>query len=100
MLSLSQVRSVGFSGNSSQRAAVLVMVITMVVCYLICWLPCGALVCHEPLGPPDLLTPEASITPSLLAKFSTVINPCSSYIFMNKRVKCSLSICYSLVSVD
>ncbi|KAJ0059627.1 hypothetical protein NL108_006328, partial [Boleophthalmus pectinirostris] len=63
---------------------VLVMVVTMVVCYLICWLPYGVAALLSTFGPCDLLTPEASITPSLLAKFSTVVNP-FIYIFMNKQ---------------
>lgn len=65
---------------------VLVMVVTMVVCYLVCWLPYGVMALLATFGPRDLLTPEASITPSLLAKFSTVINP-FIYIFMNKQVR-------------
>lgn len=69
---------------------VLVMVVAMVVCYLICWLPYGVTALLATFGPPNLLTPEATITPSLLAKFSTVINP-FIYIFMNKQVrKCNL----------
>lgn len=58
----------------------------MVVCYLICWLPYGVTALLATFGPPNLLTPEATITPSLLAKFSTVINP-FIYIFMNKQVR-------------
>uniref|UniRef100_A0A672ZIJ6 Teleost multiple tissue opsin b n=1 Tax=Sphaeramia orbicularis TaxID=375764 RepID=A0A672ZIJ6_9TELE len=63
---------------------VLVMVVTMVICYLVCWLPYGVAALLATFGPHDLITPEASITPSLLAKFSTVVNP-FIYIFMNKQ---------------
>ncbi|KAJ0022751.1 hypothetical protein NQD34_014885 [Periophthalmus magnuspinnatus] len=63
---------------------VLVMVVTMVACYLICWLPYGVVALLSTFGPHDLVTPEASITPSLLAKFSTVVNP-FIYIFMNQQ---------------
>ncbi|KAF0021589.1 hypothetical protein F2P81_026158 [Scophthalmus maximus] len=62
------------------------MVVTMVVCYLVCWLPYGVAALLATFGSRDLLTPEATITPSLLAKFSTVINP-FIYIFMNKQVR-------------
>ncbi|XP_018534825.1 teleost multiple tissue opsin b [Lates calcarifer] len=79
-----QVRSVSSVVTRRREQRVLVMVITMVVCYLVCWLPYGAAALLATFGPPDLLTPEASITPSLLAKFSTVINP-FIYIFMNKQ---------------
>ncbi|TNN47126.1 Pineal opsin [Liparis tanakae] len=76
------VRSV-VSRHREQR--VLVMVVVMVVCYLVCWLPYGVAALLATFGPRDLLTPEATVTPSLLAKFSTVINP-FIYIFMNKQV--------------
>ncbi|KAI4901213.1 hypothetical protein NFI96_013721 [Prochilodus magdalenae] len=64
---------------------VLFLVVTMVVCYLLCWLPYGIMALVATFGQPGLVTPEASIVPSLLAKTSTVINPVI-YIFMNKQV--------------
>ncbi|KAM9331901.1 LOW QUALITY PROTEIN: teleost multiple tissue opsin b [Pholidichthys leucotaenia] len=79
-----QVRSVSSVVTRRREQRVLVMVVTMVACYLVCWLPYGVAALIATFGPQDLLTPEASITPSLLAKFSTVINP-FIYIFMNKQ---------------
>ncbi|XP_070709183.1 teleost multiple tissue opsin b [Pempheris klunzingeri] len=79
-----QVRSASSVVNRHREQRVLVMVITMVVCYLVCWLPYGVAALLATFGPPDLLTPEASITPSLLAKLSTVVNP-FIYIFMNRQ---------------
>ncbi|ROL42699.1 Pinopsin [Anabarilius grahami] len=61
------------------------MVVTMVVCYLLCWLPYGIMALLATFGRPSLVTPAASIVPSLLAKTSTVINPII-YIFMNKQL--------------
>lgn len=61
------------------------MVVIMVSCYLVCWLPYGVVALISTFGSSDLVTPEVSIAPSLLAKFSTVINP-FIYIFMNKQV--------------
>lgn len=58
----------------------------MVVCYLLCWLPYGIMALLATFGPPGLVTPEASIIPSVLAKTSTVINPVI-YVFMNKQVR-------------
>ncbi|XP_056219701.1 teleost multiple tissue opsin b isoform X2 [Seriola aureovittata] len=84
LLAIRQVRSVSSVVTRRREQRVLVMVITMVVCYLVCWLPYGVAALLSTFGPPDLLTPEASITPSLLAKFSTVINP-FIYIYMNKQ---------------
>ncbi|XP_056868914.1 teleost multiple tissue opsin b isoform X1 [Takifugu flavidus] len=81
-----QVRRVSSTVTRRREHRVLVMVVAMVVCYLICWLPYGVTALLATFGPPNLLTPEATITPSLLAKFSTVINP-FIYIFMNKQVR-------------
>ena len=80
-----QVRSVSSRVSRRREQRVLLMVVAMVVGYLICWLPYGVTALLATFGPPHLLTPEATITPSLLAKFSTVINP-FIYIFMNKQV--------------
>ncbi|KAF3703783.1 Pinopsin Pineal gland-specific opsin [Channa argus] len=79
-----QVSSVSSVVTRRREQRVLLMVVTMVVCYLLCWLPYGVAALIATFGPQDLLTAEASITPSLLAKFSTVVNP-FIYIFMNKQ---------------
>ncbi|XP_043959983.1 teleost multiple tissue opsin b [Gambusia affinis] len=79
-----QVRRVSSVVTRRREQRVLVMVVIMVVCYLVCWLPYGVAALLATFGPRDLLTPAASITPSLLAKFSTVVNP-FIYIFMNKQ---------------
>ncbi|XP_034561844.1 teleost multiple tissue opsin b [Notolabrus celidotus] len=79
-----QVRSVSSVVTRRREQRVLLMVITMVVCYLVCWLPYGVAALLATFGHSEILTPEATITPSLLAKFSTVINP-FIYIFMNKQ---------------
>ncbi|KAF1383439.1 hypothetical protein PFLUV_G00131910 [Perca fluviatilis] len=56
----------------------------MVIFYLLCWLPYGIMALMATFGSPGLVTPVASIIPSLLAKTSTVINPVI-YVFMNKQ---------------
>lgn len=71
--------------SRKREQRVLFMVIIMVICYLLCWLPYGVVALMATFGPPDLVTPEASIIPSILAKSSTVINPVI-YVFMNKQV--------------
>lgn len=86
MFPIFQVRSVSSLVTRRREQRVLVMVVVMVMCYLGCWLPYGVAALLATFGPPDLLTPEASITPSLLAKCSTIINP-FIYIFMNKQVR-------------
>ncbi|XP_075996508.1 pinopsin-like [Genypterus blacodes] len=84
---LQAVRQVSAARSAVARRReqrVLLMIVTMVMSYLVCWLPYGVVALLSVFGPPDLLTPEASVTPSLLAKSSTVINP-FIYIFMNKQ---------------
>lgn len=71
--------------SRKREQRVLLMVVIMVICYLLCWLPYGVVALLATFGPPDLVTPEASIIPSILAKSSTVINPII-YVFMNKQV--------------
>lgn len=63
---------------------ILFMVITTVVCYLICWMPYGVVAMMATFGRPGLISPVASVIPSILAKTSTVINPVI-YILMNKQ---------------
>ncbi|XP_016295759.1 teleost multiple tissue opsin a [Sinocyclocheilus anshuiensis] len=59
-------------------------VLLMVIFYLLCWLPYGIMALLATFGAPGLVTAEASIVPSILAKSSTFINPII-YIFMNKQ---------------
>lgn len=73
------------SMSRKREQRVLFMVVVMVTCYLMCWLPYGIMALLATFGPLGLITPEASIVPSVLAKSSTVINPVI-YIFMNKQV--------------
>ncbi|MBN3298509.1 OPSP protein, partial [Amia calva] len=70
-------------GRSRERR-VLFMVIIMVTCFLLCWLPYGMVALLATFGRPGLISPEASIIPSILAKSSTAVNPII-YIFMNKQ---------------
>uniref|UniRef100_A0A668ALM2 Teleost multiple tissue opsin 2a n=1 Tax=Myripristis murdjan TaxID=586833 RepID=A0A668ALM2_9TELE len=63
---------------------ILFMVITTVVCYLLCWMPYGVVAMMATFGRPGLITPVASVVPSILAKSSTVFNPII-YILMNKQ---------------
>ncbi|NP_001112371.1 teleost multiple tissue opsin a [Danio rerio] len=81
---IKQVSSVNTSVSRKREHRVLLMVITMVVFYLLCWLPYGIMALLATFGAPGLVTAEASIVPSILAKSSTVINPVI-YIFMNKQ---------------
>ncbi|KAM9334338.1 opsin-3-like [Symphorus nematophorus] len=63
---------------------ILFMVVTTVACYLLCWMPYGVVAMMATFGRPGVISPVASVVPSILAKSSTVINPVI-YILMNKQ---------------
>ncbi|XP_042313875.1 parapinopsin-like [Sceloporus undulatus] len=87
------VKQVGKIRKTSARKRefhVLFMVITTVICYLICWMPYGVIALLATFGRPGLVSPVASVIPSILAKSSTVCNPII-YILMNRQFyKCFL----------
>lgn len=85
LIATTKVSRINTVVSRKREQRVLFMVVTMVVCYLLCWLPYGIMALMATFGRPGLITPAASIVPSLLAKTSTVINPII-YIFMNKQV--------------
>ncbi|XP_034069717.1 teleost multiple tissue opsin 2b [Gymnodraco acuticeps] len=71
---------------------ILFMVLTTAACYMLCWMPYGVVAMMATFGPPNIISPVASVVPSLLAKSSTVINPLI-YILMNKQFyRCFLSL--------
>ncbi|XP_024919478.1 teleost multiple tissue opsin 2b, partial [Cynoglossus semilaevis] len=81
-------RQVGRVRKTSARKReyhILFMVLTTAACYLLCWTPYGVVAMMATFGPPDIISPVASVVPSLLAKSSTVINPII-YILMNKQI--------------
>ncbi|XP_020795213.1 vertebrate ancient opsin-like [Boleophthalmus pectinirostris] len=84
LCAIRQVSGINASMSRKREQRVLFMVVVMVICYLLCWLPYGIMALLATFGPPGLVTPEASIIPSILAKTSTVINPII-YVFMNKQ---------------
>ena len=58
----------------------------MVSCYMLCWMPYGIMALMATFGRSGLITPMASVVPSVLAKFSTVVNPVV-YMFFNNQVR-------------
>uniref|UniRef100_A0A663E765 G-protein coupled receptors family 1 profile domain-containing protein n=1 Tax=Aquila chrysaetos chrysaetos TaxID=223781 RepID=A0A663E765_AQUCH len=80
----------GMGRTRDQR--ILVMVVVMVICFLLCWLPYATVALIATFGKPGLITPAASIIPSILVKSSTVYN-LIIYVFLNKRVSRMLSLC-------
>lgn len=80
-----QVGKIRKSAARKREFHILFMVLTTAACYLICWMPYGVVAMMATFGPPNIISPVASVVPSLLAKSSTVINPLI-YILMNKQV--------------
>ncbi|XP_049618647.1 teleost multiple tissue opsin 3a [Syngnathus scovelli] len=67
---------------------ILRMVLTLVSCYLLCWMPYGVVALMTTFGGSRLVTPSTSVVPSVLAKFSTVINPIIYVFFNNQFSRC------------
>uniref|UniRef100_A0A8C6UCY7 Teleost multiple tissue opsin 2b n=1 Tax=Neogobius melanostomus TaxID=47308 RepID=A0A8C6UCY7_9GOBI len=89
------VKQVGRCRKTAARKReyhILFMVLTTAGCYLLCWMPYGVVAMMATFGPPNIISPVASVVPSLLAKSSTVINPLI-YILMNKQFyRCFLAL--------
>lgn len=81
----SQVGKIRKTAARKREYHILFMVLTTAACYLLCWMPYGVVAMMATFGPPNIISPVASVVPSLLAKSSTVINPLI-YILMNKQV--------------
>uniref|UniRef100_A0A3P8SDB5 Teleost multiple tissue opsin 2b n=1 Tax=Amphiprion percula TaxID=161767 RepID=A0A3P8SDB5_AMPPE len=79
-----QVGKVRKTAARRREYHILFMVLTTAACYLLCWMPYGVVAMMATFGPPNIISPVASVVPSLLAKSSTVINPLI-YILMNKK---------------
>ncbi|KAI1903094.1 hypothetical protein AGOR_G00023670 [Albula goreensis] len=80
--------------TSAQRREnhILVMVVFMVSCYLLCWMPYGIMSLAATFGRRGLISPVASIVPSILAKSSTVINPIIYVLFNNQFYRCFMAL--------
>ncbi|XP_037542123.1 teleost multiple tissue opsin 2b [Nematolebias whitei] len=79
-----KVGKVRKSAARKREFHILFMILTTAACYLLCWMPYGVVAMMATFGPPNIISPVASVVPSLLAKSSTVINPLI-YILMNKQ---------------
>ncbi|XP_073330291.1 teleost multiple tissue opsin 2b isoform X1 [Pagrus major] len=84
LLAVKQVGKIRKTAARRREYHILFMVLTTAACYLLCWMPYGVVAMMATFGPPNIISPVASVVPSLLAKSSTVINPLI-YILMNKQ---------------
>ncbi|KAJ8256125.1 hypothetical protein COCON_G00199890 [Conger conger] len=90
LYAVKQVGKIRKTAARRREYHILFMVITTVVCYVLCWTPYGVVALMATFGRPGIVSPVASVVPSLLAKSSTVINPLI-YILMNKQNYCENS---------
>ncbi|XP_044061948.1 teleost multiple tissue opsin 3a isoform X2 [Siniperca chuatsi] len=67
---------------------ILVMVLSMLSCYMLCWMPYGIMALMATFGRSGLVTPMASVVSTVLAKFSTVVNPIIYVFFNNQFYRC------------
>lgn len=62
------------------------MVTAMVTSYLLCWMPYGVVAIFASFGRPGMVSPAATLVPSLLAKTSTALNPII-YVLLNDQAR-------------
>lgn len=98
-----QVGKINLLSAQRREQHILTMVLSMVSCFILCWMPYGIMALMATFGRSGLVTPVASTVPSVLAKFSTVVNPII-YIFFNNQVRSSsnthcLYLMYSLLEL-
>nr|UAY98662.1 tmt2a [Lutjanus erythropterus] len=85
-----QVGRINRSSAERSEGRVLLMVVSMVTGYLLCWMPYGVVSMLASFGRPSVLSPAASLIPSLLAKTSTVLNPVIYVLLNNQFSRCFL----------
>ncbi|XP_051274839.1 teleost multiple tissue opsin 3a [Dicentrarchus labrax] len=84
LVAIKRVGKINLLAAQRREHHILVMVLSMVSCYMLCWMPYGVMALMATFGRSGLVTPIASVVPSVLAKFSTVINPII-YVFLNNQ---------------
>ncbi|KAM9849671.1 teleost multiple tissue opsin 3a [Aulostomus maculatus] len=84
LVAIRRVGKINLLTAQRREQHILVMVLSMVSGYLLCWMPYGIMALMVTFGRSELVTPLASVVPSILAKFSTVVNPVI-YVFLNNQ---------------
>ncbi|KAM4585942.1 teleost multiple tissue opsin 3a [Fundulus diaphanus] len=88
LLAIRRVGKVNLPAAQRREQHILLMVLSMVSCYMLCWMPYGITALMATFGRSGLVTPLASVVPSILAKFSTVVNPIIYVFFNNQFYRC------------
>nr|XP_046266568.1 pinopsin-like isoform X2 [Scatophagus argus]XP_046266569.1 pinopsin-like isoform X2 [Scatophagus argus]XP_046266570.1 pinopsin-like isoform X2 [Scatophagus argus] len=85
-----QVSGINRSSAEQREGRVLLMVVSMVTGYLLCWVPYGVVAMLASFGRLGMVSPAATVVPSLLAKTSTVLNPVIYVLLNNQFSRCFL----------
>ncbi|XP_027864052.1 teleost multiple tissue opsin 3a [Xiphophorus couchianus] len=88
LFAIRRVGKVNLLAAQRREQHILLMVLSMVSCYMVCWMPYGVTALMATFGRSGLVTPLASVVPSILAKFSTVVNPIIYVFFNNQFYRC------------
>ncbi|XP_017263654.1 teleost multiple tissue opsin 3a [Kryptolebias marmoratus] len=88
LVAIRRVGKVNLLAAQRREQHILLMVLSMVSCYMLCWMPYGVTALMATFGRSGLITPTASVVPSILAKFSTVVNPIIYVFFNNQFHRC------------
>ncbi|XP_078116485.1 teleost multiple tissue opsin 3a isoform X1 [Sander vitreus] len=88
LMAIRRVGKINLQAAQRREQHILAMVLSMVSCYMLCWMPYGIMALMATFGRSGLITPMASVVPSVLAKFSTVVNPVVYMFFNNQFYRC------------
>ncbi|XP_041846018.1 teleost multiple tissue opsin 3a [Melanotaenia boesemani] len=88
LVAIRRVGKINLLAAQRREQHILLMVLSMVSCYMLCWMPYGIMALVATFGRTGLVTPMASVVPSVLAKFSTVVNPVIYVFFNNQFYRC------------
>ncbi|XP_068442511.1 teleost multiple tissue opsin 3a [Clinocottus analis] len=88
LVAIRKVGKINLLAAQRREQHILAMVFSMVSCYMLCWMPYGIMALMATFGRSGLVSPTASVVPSVLAKFSTVVNPIIYMFFNNQFYRC------------
>ncbi|XP_060904375.1 teleost multiple tissue opsin 3a [Labrus mixtus] len=92
LVAIRRVGKINLLSAQRREQHILVMVLSMVSCFILCWMPYGVMALMATFGRSGLVTPVASMVPSVLAKFSTVVNPVIYVFFNNQFHRCFVAL--------
>ncbi|KAJ0002943.1 hypothetical protein NQD34_008092 [Periophthalmus magnuspinnatus] len=88
LVAIKRVGKINVLSAQRREQHILFMVLSMVSCYMLCWMPYGVMALIATFGRSGIVSPVASMVPSILAKFSTVVNPVIYIFFNNQFYRC------------